>query len=136
MGTRCRAQWQHLRRPRGWLCACVLGSVVILTRQPRRFRRVGILSNDSLEMARARRTKFGFDELFSPVFISAELGVAKPDRRIFEHVVQKIQLMPAECVFIDNRQDNVDGAAAVGMRGILFENAEQLSSDLVELGLL
>ncbi|MBQ5330590.1 MAG: HAD family phosphatase [Oscillospiraceae bacterium] len=55
---------------------------------------------------------------------SCDVKVTKPDRRIYELLCEKYSLDPAECVFIDDVQENVDGAVEAGMRGILYTGQE------------
>src|SRR3974377_926994 len=95
--------------------------------------RTAILSNDSKEMSALRRKKFGFDQVFSPIIISADVGVKKPDPRIYHILLERLRVSPEECVFVDNNPANVDAARAVGIRAVLFLNAAQLRKDLREL---
>lgn len=48
-------------------------------------------------------------------FLSFELGMNKPDVRIYEAVLAKLGATPGECVFLDDNQDNVEGAEAAGL---------------------
>lgn len=52
---------------------------------------------------------------------SGEEGITKPDRRIYEHLIEKYRLDPAETVFIDDKPGNIEGAAAVGIKGYVFD---------------
>src|ERR1700685_3774527 len=54
-------------------------------------------------------------ELFDAVVISAEAGMRKPEERIFRHAASLLGLDPAECVFIDDIEANVQAAEALGM---------------------
>jgi putative hydrolase of the HAD superfamily len=56
-----------------------------------------------------------FGELFDVVVISAEVGMRKPEERIFRHTAALLGLEPAECVFIDDVEANVTAAAAIGL---------------------
>ena len=96
---------------------------------------MAILSNDSKEMGALRRKKFGFDEIFNPIVISGYFGVKKPDAEIYKILLDKLNSPAEECLFIDNNQDNIDGAQSVGIQTILFENAEQLRKELLVLGI-
>jgi putative hydrolase of the HAD superfamily len=58
-------------------------------------------------------------ELFDAVVISAEVGMRKPEERIFRHASALLGLDPAECVFIDDIEANVRAAEALGMTGVL-----------------
>lgn len=96
--------------------------------------RLAILSNDAPETARARRDKFGFDELFEEIVISGEVGVKKPDPRIYELTIKRLGVKPGECLFIDDKEKNLEPAREIGMRTILFKDAEQLHDGLKKIG--
>ncbi len=59
-----------------------------------------------------------FPELFDVVVISAEVGMRKPEERIFRHTARLLGLEPQECVFIDDIEANVAAAEAVGLVGL------------------
>ncbi len=61
-------------------------------------------------------------DFFDGVMISAEVHMVKPDIRIYETFMKKYGLKPEECLFIDDRRTNVEGAKAAGMKGVIFEN--------------
>lgn len=63
-------------------------------------------------------------------FYSARLGLAKPDRRIYEHVAAELGGDPADMLFIDDREDNVEGARAAGMRAVRYTGATALRAHL------
>jgi epoxide hydrolase-like predicted phosphatase len=60
-----------------------------------------------------------FPELFDAWVISAEVGMRKPEERIFLLAAERLGLPPDQCVFIDDIQANVDAATALGMAGVL-----------------
>ena len=61
------------------------------------------------------------------------MKLVKPDREIYEYLLKKYDLEAQECVFLDDRLENVEGARKVGMKGILFENYEQAWAELEEM---
>lgn len=67
--------------------------------------------------------------------LSFELGVMKPEASYFERALEKFGVHPESSVFIDDIEDNVTGARAVGMQGIVFEGYERLVDELARLGL-
>jgi putative hydrolase of the HAD superfamily len=97
---------------------------------------VGILSNDTREMAAARRRRHGLEGLFSPIFISSEIGMVKPAPGIYRHALATLGVEGASCLFVDNRDDNVAGARWAGMQALRFDGAGPLRRDLVARGLL
>ncbi|HXZ65233.1 MAG TPA: HAD family phosphatase [Streptosporangiaceae bacterium] len=60
-----------------------------------------------------------FPELFDAVVISAEVGMRKPEPRIFRHAAALLGLTPAECVFIDDIEANITAAEQLGFTGVL-----------------
>ena len=60
-----------------------------------------------------------FPELFDAWVISAEVGMRKPEERIFRHAAALLGLPPGQCVFIDDIEANIEAAAAIGMTGVL-----------------
>ncbi|WP_158604455.1 HAD family hydrolase [Nocardioides mangrovicus] len=76
-----------------------------------------------------------FDELawtsvFEQKFVSARLGLSKPDPAIFEHVLAELDVPAGDVTFVDDRQANVDGAASVGIRAIRFTGVADLRAAL------
>jgi len=62
--------------------------------------------------------------------VSGFVRMMKPDRDIYELLLTQYNLVAEECVFIDDRRENIDGARSVGMQGIVFRNYEQASAEL------
>ncbi len=60
---------------------------------------------------------------FDGILVSADEGVTKPDIRIYRIFLERFGLRPEECLFIDDREDNVEGARAAGMRACVFRNS-------------
>ena len=71
---------------------------------------------------------------FEHVTNSAELGVLKPDPRIYAHMLETNGLLPEETVFFDDMSGNVAGAHAAGMHAFVFTDAAQAERDLASLG--
>jgi FMN phosphatase YigB (HAD superfamily) len=58
--------------------------------------------------------------VFDAEFYSWEVGLAKPDPAYFAEIVQRIGVRPNEALFVDDRDDNVQGAREVGLRAEVF----------------
>jgi len=125
----------HLRWPET-LAGEVPGTVGVLADLRATGVRLLALSNWSAEMFPVAQERFGFLAWFEGIVISGEVGVNKPDRRIFEHLVDRFELHPAATVFIDDSTANLATATALGFRAIHFSDAATLRRDLVRLGLL
>jgi 2-haloacid dehalogenase len=98
--------------------------------------RLVALSNWSAEMFPVARERFDFLGWFEGIVISGDVGVNKPDRRIFDHLAEQFDIEPAAAVFIDDSSANVDAATALGFRAIRFTDATALRRELARLGLL
>ena len=73
------------------------------------------LTNWPAQLFGHARERFGFLARFGDIVVSGEEGIAKPDPAIFAVLADRVRRPLAECVFVDDRQDNVDAAAAAGM---------------------
>lgn len=67
------------------------------------------------------------------VVSSAQVGVRKPHPRIFEAILQALDVPPGESIFVDDFLENVEGARALGMTGIHFRNRDDVLSALDRL---
>ncbi len=78
---------------------------------------------------------YPFLQSFDGIVISGMIGIAKPDRRIYEHLLQKYALDPTECLFVDDMPENVAAAEACGIRSYRFpaENPEKGVRELSRL---
>ena len=88
-----------------------------------------ILSNSPPEITDRFRSypwMAGFDR----VVFSSDVGLVKPEPSIFEHVIAELSVDPRDAVFIDDRVENIEAAAALGMRGVAFTTGETTPSDL------
>jgi putative hydrolase of the HAD superfamily len=96
--------------------------------------RLGILSNMGDGVLEYLRPRFSWLEQFDQLTWSCDLGVVKPDPAIYLHTIRKLNVKPEQALFIDNLQKNIVGAEEVGLNAALFQNVEQLQSDLVRRG--
>jgi putative hydrolase of the HAD superfamily len=94
------------------------------------FRRAGgrtaFLSNSGPEVMARVRTRWPLEARFDAVVISCEVGLFKPDPRIYELCLERLVLPAAGTLFVDDRADNVAGAARVGLRTLQFEGPDAL----------
>ena len=74
-----------------------------------------------------------FPELFDVVVISAEVGMRKPEERIFRHTAALLGLDLAECVFIDDVAANIAAAEAIGLIGVHHREPGPTALRLTEL---
>src|SRR5262249_13271914 len=98
--------------------------------------RLYALTNWSAETFPIARTRFGFLEWFEDIVVSGEVGLAKPDPRIFELAIQRCGLTPDSTVFIDDNPPNIQAATQLGFHAVRFEHAHGLRQELGRVGLL
>ena len=93
--------------------------------------RTGILSNTE-KPSRPIMERDSY-RIFDPVVLSWEVGSAKPQGRIFEVLIETLSMDPSEILLIDDVAANITAAKDLGLRGLLFTDAETLKSNLASL---
>jgi putative hydrolase of the HAD superfamily len=96
--------------------------------------KTGLLSNMPHDMIRHVRSVFPWLDYFDHQTFSAEVQLIKPDRAIYEHSLRGLGVAAAEALFVDDKEANVLGARAVGMRAIQFRTVKEFRNDLEKLG--
>ena len=97
---------------------------------------MAVINNESRELNQYRIQKFELAEVFDVFVSSCFVGLRKPDERIYRLALNITQHLPAECVFIDDRPENLTGAEKVGIKTVLVKDAQQLRRDLQALGVV
>jgi putative hydrolase of the HAD superfamily len=91
---------------------------------------VAALNNEGAELNAYRIAKFNLDRTFTAFFSSCYVGSRKPDTPIYQMALNVTQRVPAECIFVDDREANLESPRQLGMDTIHFQNAAQLEADL------
>jgi putative hydrolase of the HAD superfamily len=97
---------------------------------------LGALNNEARETNEVRFDRFELRRFFKVALSSCYLGLRKPDAAIYRTALDILSRPAERILFIDDREGNVAGAAAAGMKAIRFEGAESLRRELVGLGVL
>ncbi len=92
------------------------------------------LNNESDELNRYRIKTLGLDEIFDAYLSSCWLGLRKPIRKFYDRALSTAQARPEQSLFIDDREQNLGPAAALGMKTILYQSPSQLLASLPEFG--
>jgi putative hydrolase of the HAD superfamily len=98
-------------------------------------RETAILSNMPREIAAHLRHTAAWLGLLDYLVLSGEHGVVKADAAIYALCLKGLKAPPGEVLFIDDREDNVEGARKAGMRAVKFESIPQLTRDVEPYGL-
>ena len=85
-----------------------------------------ILSNSFVGAREREQAHYQFDQLCDFILYSHEVGIAKPDPRIYALLCERLGVQPAEVIFVDDHEEAVDPARALGIHGILFEDTTQV----------
>jgi HAD superfamily hydrolase (TIGR01509 family) len=106
--------------------------IVNLLRSLRKTHKTGLISN-AWDGLRPWIVSQKFEDAFDHMTISAEIGVAKPDARIYQYALEKLGVKAEEAVFIDDVEKNIAACEALGMYGVLFRTSEQALADVKRL---
>ena len=112
------------------------GTVDLLSKLRSRGVPIYALSNWSAETFPAAEKRFDFLGWFHGIILSGQVRLLKPDPRIYELLFQKHGINPADAVYVDDVQANVDAATALGMHGIRFTHPHALRDELTRVGLI
>jgi len=92
--------------------------------------KTGLLSNAFSNMRYYLTQVLNISDAFDEMVISAEVGLIKPDPRIYQLILQRLDVDNQEAVFIDDFLRNVEGARQINMHAIHFRNPQQALSEL------
>jgi len=93
----------------------------------------GLITNAWLDIRHMLEEVWQINTAFDDMVISAEVKLAKPDPAIYHLMLQQLQVLPGESVFIDDFIENVDAARSLGMAAIQFQSPEQVMHELHQL---
>lgn len=96
--------------------------------------RLYALTNWSAETFPVAFKRYDFLQHFEGILVSGAEKTRKPFPKIYEIILDRYQINPTSSVFIDDNYENVAAAESFGIRGIQFQNAQQLAKELITLG--
>lgn len=96
--------------------------------------KTGLLSNNTIEAAN-KINGLKLTDHFDAVVVSAEIGVSKPDPKIFEIFIERLGIEAKELVYVDDTEKSLSTSKEIGYTPILFTNYKSLLNDLAELGI-
>jgi len=107
--------------------------VIELIKKLRKKYKLCLLTNNNVWLDELNK-KHNFYGYFDVVVNSYKFKVSKPSRRIYEIALEKLKVKPEECVFIDDKKENVEAAANLRMKSIRYKNPNQLLKELRKMG--
>ncbi len=122
-GKKVLTNWWH------WLFHPVLNekTVAIIRELKKKGNRV-VCGTNTIDCHYANHIERGDYQYFDQTYASFLMGVSKPDTLFWKIILASEQVEPKDAVFIDDRKDNCDAAASLGIRAIQFTNADDLAS--------
>lgn len=99
---------------------------------------MGIISNGDSRQQRQKLDQLHIRELFDPVIISSDLGISKPDPRIFQEACRQAGKRPQECIYVgDNFKVDIVGSRNAGLEGIwLNRTGEKRNEEEADLSII
>lgn len=95
--------------------------------------KTSLISNAWDDLRQVLEYTWKISDVFDEIIISAEVGVAKPDPRIYQIALERLAVAPQQAAFVDDFPANISGARAVGMHAIHFKNSLQARKELDRL---
>ncbi|MDD6539595.1 MAG: HAD-IA family hydrolase, partial [Firmicutes bacterium] len=90
------------------------------------------LSNWSYHLLELCKEALNFTELMDGGIFSCHVKLIKPDEAIYKCIIDRYGLNPEECVFLDDRKDNIEAAVRCGMKGIVVADHDEAAAKLEE----
>lgn len=122
-------QWKRM------LNGTVEGSVEILSTLKTSGYKLFALSNFNHHKYLESLTIFPFLHWFDGLIISGQVKLAKPEAAIYNLLLKTYDLKPEDCLFIDDKIENIEAAKTIGFNTILFKNSQQLRQELQSWGI-
>lgn len=111
------------------LCFSISEHTVNLLKAIQEHMKVAIITNGTIHRQKAKILNTGLHEYFDVILISDEVGLEKPDQRIFQLALNKLQVQPEDALFVgDNLEKDVVGPQGAGLKGIWF-NPSRMEND-------
>ncbi len=104
--------------------------LIAMIRELRVSYKTGLLSNGWPDLRHALEDVWEIADAFDEIIISAEVGFAKPEEKIYQLALDRLGVIADRTIFIDDFTANVDAASAMGMQTIHFQNADQAQAQL------
>ena len=111
------------------------GGLATLVRGLRPRYKTALLSNFSARL-RDELAQHGLLDAFDAIIISGQVGIVKPDARVYRLAAGRLGVLPGECLFVDDYDENIAGARAVGMQTLHFSPVDAAIAELRRVTLI
>ena len=120
----------YMREMWDWYCGRLNVPMANFFRSLRPRYQTAILSNSFVGARREEQQRYHFEEMCDLIIYTHEEGIAKPDPRIYELTCQRLGVQPAQMLFLDDNQQNIAAARALGIHAIHCRETEQAIADV------
>lgn len=128
--------WIRLSRATYYSKSTPIKGILTLVGKLKKKYKLGLLANAPKPSVDDAISRFQLDKIFDVLVSSGETGLLKPEKEIYLLICQKLEVLPQECVYIDDDRVKLKAAQELGMRGILFKSTSQLTGEFKKGGYL
>ena len=101
--------------------------------------KIGIITDNKKDRMEVIQNKFELDKLFDIIILSADLGFEKDSKELFESALNRLNVKPEECIFIDNNMNNLEVPRKIGFKTIFYNHkindVKLLEKQLMKFGI-
>ena len=124
------AEYKQFRRDYDSACQCVQGTEALLDRLRELGLRLAIVTNNLVSEQLPKLRQLGIHDYFEVISISEEVGVSKPEPRIFEVTLDRLAVSSSEAVMVgDSLASDIDGARSFGIRSVWLNRRPDAAQD-------
>ncbi len=95
---------------------------------------IGLLSNYTHDWLEQIIVKYSLSQYFDQVVISSKIGHIKPEAQAFQAILDELDVVKEEAIFIDDRQEHVNASNAFGLKALLYITVPELKTNLENFG--
>ncbi len=121
---------EYMHKMWDWYCGRLNVPMADFFRSLRPRYQTAILSNSFVGARREEQQRYHFEEMCDLIIYTHEEGVAKPDPRIYELTCKRLGIQPAQMLFLDDNQQNIAAAQALGIHAICCSETDQAIADV------
>lgn len=138
VNRRLELEMEYADFPQIWNCTFAMEPIIpeqIIKKLSESYRLLVLSDTNELHFDFIKEN-FPILDYFDDFVLSHKEGAVKPSEAIFRRVIERAKCLPEECIFIDDVENNVEGARKFGLNAMQFVSVEQLETDLKERNLI
>ena len=95
--------------------------------------RISLVTNLDINSGDVLTRRYGIPEFYDEIISAGETGYAKPNPKIFEEALKRLNAKAEECIFVDDTEENIEAARTLGMKVILYRDFVAFRAELKTL---